>query len=371
MVALCLAVCLPCFAQKQATPKKPRPVYLRRERTILLLGKAPFRNIGVNLPTLFSDCLQDNTKPVEELLVRAKAAGVRFVRCSRILGSAESLRLLEADPERWHAAFARTLTLTDAQGLYLIPTLLPRYDTLISAFESPTPSGSAVNSLMQQGGERNSRIVSAVRAIVTRHKDDTRILFWEVADGWNREAEEPNKPTTDAIARFLTQMATAIKQSDKKHLVSSGNAEVRPDASHRKDKKTGLDSFAEYTVLLAEVNPLPLDFVSVQQYPPGEESPLWLVRIDDAALILPWTRNVAERTNRPLFVAEFGSHNPFLANTASAKWLIDFLKRLQAGMAPLACIAQSDFEDTETVRLLAEANASILVEVTAESQSRR
>lgn len=353
------------------TQKKPRPVYLRRERTTLLLGKAPFRNIGVNLPTLFSDCLKDNTKPVEELLVRAKAAGVRLVRCSRILGSSESLRLLEADPERWHASFDRMLALADAQGIYVVPTFLPRYDTLISAFESPAPSGSAVNSLMQQGGEHNNQLVSAIRSIVTRHKGDTRILFWEIADGWNREADEPGKPTTNQIAAFMTQMATLIKQSDKNHLVSSGNVDVRPDASHRKDKREGLDSFGEYTDVLAEVNPIPLDFVSVQQYPPGSESPMWLLPINDAALVFPWTRTAAEPTNRPLFVAEFGSRNPFVENTSSTKWLTDFLERLQIGVAPLACINRSDFDDAGTALLLAEANAFILKELLNEALSRR
>jgi hypothetical protein len=368
----------PAFAQtpRQTLPKPKRPVFLRAERSVLTLGNVTFRNIGVNLPDFFQDCLSGNTANAESLLVRAKNAGVRVVRCAGILSTAASVRLLQSKPERWHAAFARMLTLADAQGILIIPTLLPRYDTWVSVLPSPAPSGS---SPLTQGSV-NAQVLADVTTIVTRYRDDQRVLFWEIADGWNRDADQAGKPTTEQIRAFSIQAATAIKRIDRKHLVSPGNADMMPDQFHRSQTPptTQLDNFRQYAEILATFSPPPCDFVSVQQFPPGtgeqgspNEGQNWLIYDNLHAFALPWTRNAAERIDRPLFISAFGSQNPFLSIPASQAWLKDFLKRLEIGVAPLACLSQADFEDAETTRDLAAANAAILIELTGEAINRR
>lgn len=379
MAAIC-SIAASAQAPKQTLPKPKRPVYLRAERTKLYLGTTPFRNIGVNLPNFFQDCLNGNTADVERLLVRAKNANVRVMRCAGIVSSANSLRLLRSEPERWHAAFARMLELADAQGVLVVPTLLPRYDTLQSVLPLPAPSGS----LLLTQGATNAQLLTDILAIVTRYKDDQRVLFWEIADRWNRAADQVGKPTTEQIRTFFVQAATAIKQTDKKHLVSSGNADMTPAQFHRSQSPATdtPDNFAQYATILATFSPLPCDWVTVQQFPPGTqgqdvpqspqktEGQNWLIFDDLHAFALPWTRTAAEHADRPLFVAEFGSKNPFLSNAPSKAWLTDFLKRLEIGVAPLACLSQADFEDADTARDLAAANAAILVELSGEAKYR-
>ena len=89
--------------------------------------------------------------------------------------------------------------------------------------------------------ESNRLATEYVRAIVSRYRDDPRILFWEIGNEYNLEAdlsarwkERPANqiPTSDQIRSFLIQIAMLIKQLDRNHLITSGNSDMRPYAWH-------------------------------------------------------------------------------------------------------------------------------------------
>src|SRR5262249_43886476 len=154
---------------------------------------------------------------------------------------------------------------------------------------------------------------------------------------------------------------TRIKRLDKRHLVTSGAADMRPSAWHiregrRKHQQTNpadpndypmdwrKDTYAQYTEMLEFFNPPPLDVISVHQYPPGDDTPFWLTRDDDYAFALPWTRRASDAIGKPLFVGEFGQKIVANGKEQDALWTKDFLKRVQTESAPISAFWSWEYD---------------------------
>src|SRR5262249_6287678 len=119
------------------------------------------------------------------------------------------------------------------------------------------------------------------------------------------------------------QVARQIKQSDRRHLVSTGNGDIPANAWHLRqqrlaragagatgdtDSDQGLDSFAQYTEMLGFFNPAPCDIISVHQTPVEKEGAHWLVEDDQHAFRLPWTRQAAESLEASVPEEAGGAH---------------------------------------------------------------
>jgi hypothetical protein len=398
--------------QKDQARKRPaKPVFLRAERTRLYFGKVPFRNVGVNIPDLFERFLRGEVESAIKSLQSAKAAGVRFVRCWGTTWGPEAFGTFEKEPDRWFAAFDAMLAAADAEGIFVVPSLLWNPYMLSDYTRRTTGKDEFIVDYLKPGSTSNALAVRYVTAMVERYKNDPRVLFWEIGNEYNLEADlsAQHKPrpvnqivTSDHVRNFLIQIATRIKRLDKNHLITSGNADMRPAAWHLRQAMLAnrenpdpfdykmdwrKDTFRQYIEMLDFFNPPPIDIISVHQYPPGNETPLWLVENDDFAFVLPWTRTATDEIGRPLFVGEFAQKTFLEGRETAANWTHDFLKRLQEQeAAPLAALWVWEFNPNdpsqspyslaptrtpELVRRLNAINAAILTAITTEATQKK
>lgn len=401
--------------QKQPIVKKPgKPVFLRAQRTHLYLGKQEFLNVGVNIPDLFERFLNGQAQSGKISLQTAKGAGALFARCWGTTWGPDNFGVFEKEPLRWFAAFDAMLAAADAEGMTVVPSLLWNPHMLSEYVRRTTGKNEYIVDMLRSGSTSNALALRYVAAIVERYKNDARVLFWEIGNEYNLEADislqhdaaEKRKPraanqvpTSDDVHDFLVQIATRIKQIDKKHLVTSGNADMRPASWHLRQamlayrEKTNpldfpmdwrKDSFNQYQEMLAFFNPEPLDIISVHQYPAGNDPPGWLEPNDEYAFAIPWTRTAADSAAKPLFVGEFGQTVYVDGKEQNASWTHDFLKRLRAQTAPISAIWSWDFNLTDPnhapmtltpertpilVKDMGAVNADLLSEITGQTKT--
>lgn len=395
LIPILLLRLLPGSAQqaKPSPPPKPKPhLFLTTARTQLVLGKIPFRNVGVNIPNLFERFLHGEDASAITSLTNAKDAGVRCVRCFGTTWGSADFGLFQTDPTRWFAAYDRMLAAADKANIAVIPSLLFNIQMLPEYVRKTSGKDEQVVDYLTPGSASNALAVAYVTAVVSRYKNDTRILFWEIGNEYNLEADlsaqlKPRLanqiPSSDQVQAFLTQMATLIKKLDKNHLVTSGNADMRPAAwhlrqtrlAHRNDSDPNnypmdwtKDSFTQYVEMLRFFNPPPLDIVSVHQYPPGSETPFWLVENDDYALAIPWTQSACERIGKPLFVGEVGQKIYLDGKEQPALWLKDFLRRMTFDAPPLSAIWAWEYDmdnPAQSPYALAKSRTPTLLEILA------
>ena len=363
--------------QKPVPPPKPPVVdrardILRSDHAQLYRGKLEFKNIGANIPDLFERYLSADDAGAEKMLTEAQAAGVRFVRCFGTTWGPERFGLFETDRKRWLDAFDRMLLTADKHGITVVPSLLFNIRMLPDYVQRKTGQQEGVVGYLTPGTVSNRLAVTYVTAIVTRYRNDPRVLFWEIGNEYNLEADlslqwksRPRNevPTSEQIRAFLAQIGKVIKKADRRHLVTSGNSDMRTAAWHlRESMRTNKvaadplnfpldwtkDTVAQYTEMIAFFSPPPLDLVSVHQYAPDPTSPettdvSWLLPDHEHAVLLSWARVAAQAMNQPLFVGEFGETFVRDGKALPALWTQDFMGRIPLGTAPIAAVWAWEF----------------------------
>ncbi len=359
--------------------KPPKPPVVDRARDImradhsqLFRGKLEFRNVGANIPDLFERYLSADDAGAEKMLADAEIAGVRFVRCFGTTWGPERFGLFETDRPRWLAAFDRMLLAADKHGITVVPSLLFNIRMLPDYVQRKTGTQEGIVGYLTSGTVSNRLAVTYVTAIVTRYRNDPRVLLWEIGNEYNLEADlslqlksRPSNevPTSEQIRGFLAQIGTVIKRADRRHLVTSGNSDMRPAAWHLREAmrthKSAADplnfpldwtkdTLDQYIEMIGYFNPPPLDVVSVHQYAPDPANPeaadvSWLLPDHEHAVLLSWARVASQSLNKPLFVGEFGETFVRDGKVQSAPWTQDFMGRIPLGTAPIAAVWAWEF----------------------------
>lgn len=377
LMTICLAASLLLLhggiglAQTAPKPKplKPRPrAFLRVSGTQFFLGKFPYANVGVNIPDLFERFLNNQDASANKALTDAQAAGVNLVRFWGTTWGPDQFDLFEKDRARWFDAFDRTLAASDHAGIGVVPSLLFNIHMLPEYIRRTTNKDEQVVDYLTPGSASNSLAIAYVTAIVTRYKEDPRILFWEIGNEYNLEADLSAQwkkrplnqiPTSFQIRAFLAQMAALIKRIDKKHPVTSGNSDMRPAAYHLREAMRPhasptdpkdypmdwtKDTLPQYIEMLQFFNPSPLDILCVHLYPPGDDTPLWLLPDDTYAATLPWVAYASQQIGKPLFIGEVGEKVYLNGAEQKGVWTTDFLGRVVKGQTSLIALWSWEFD---------------------------
>ena len=370
-----------------------------------MLGRVPYRNVGVNIPDLFERFLRGDETGAERALQDAHAAGARFVRCWGTTYTPEGFAAFAADQTKWLTAFDRMLDAADNADMSVIPSLLYNIRMLPACVGRNGGTPDTLAQYLTPGSRSNALALAYLDALVPRYKNDARVLMWEIGNEYNLEADLSTNVnrrnagdvvTSDQVRAFLMQMAARIHTLDKRHYVTSGHADMRPNASHLRSAMlagaasghardfapdTTSDSFTQYQDMLAFFHPPGLDVVSVHQFPPAPDTAFvnggasWLVEDGVHALRLPWTQYAVDALHKPLFVGAFGQKIIVDGREQDAPWALDFLRRTQTTAAPMTALYAWEFDTptpgqpafslspTRAPRMtlaLATANASIL-----------
>ncbi len=225
------------------------------------------------------------------------------------------------DPNAWWASFDQMVKDAAARNIRLIPSIA------WFPYAFPDMANEPLGKLMDRTSQSNQLLKQYTRELVSRYKDSPTILFWEVGNEFNNRADQDlqslgtaqgsdtcnrNKVyspadnyTSDQLAAFMNDFGSFIKGIDSRHMLSSGFSVPRSTAAHLRSQPAWLaggkgparDSFAEMESWVRDMDPMPIDIISVHLYPKTGNTE-------------PWTAadmyKASKDLGKLLFVGEFG-----------------------------------------------------------------
>jgi len=187
-----------------------------------------FRFIGVNLRGLIyygsglTNMLQyTTTAHRQETIAQAHEMGARVVRVF--------LPCINASAQQTIALLRATLDLLDDYNIYLIPAFVDFYkstdfriagDDAFYAQLDPNFHHELLKGSFYRGGY-HQRYLPFVTTVVQAFQADPRIFAWEIGNELKYEPAHAD-PGRAAFLDFMLNMARAIKQIDRNHLVTTG-----------------------------------------------------------------------------------------------------------------------------------------------------
>lgn len=357
MKRLLLATMIVAFALP-VTAAPPVAGFVSARGPELVLNGREYRAVGVNVPHLHQIYLGTwcHIEHIYGTREKAKAAAVAAVADAARSGFAfirffagpgypiESARLYEKDPDAYWRGMDELFALCRRSGLRLVPCLnVTGWDV-----RRGEPS-QAILDPSSKTWQANRRYVEA---FVTRHKDDPTVLIWELENELmlaadvdmkgmrmlprdlypegavvRETAERADSLTWEMTQRIYREQTAFIKSIDPNHLVTSGDAGVRPEATSRRetfpDFRYREDTWREHLANQLAAQPAPLDVFSLHHYGPADPGPrgAGLSALERARL----TARVVRAARLPLFIGELGQDAPDFKADPEAAWARAYL----------------------------------------------
>ncbi|WP_165247281.1 cellulase family glycosylhydrolase [Paludisphaera soli] len=344
-----------CLAARASAPVEG---FVKADGPRLVLDGREYRAVGVNVPHLHQIYLGTwfHLGQLYGTPEKARAAAVAAVEDASRSGFAfirffagpgypiEARRLYETDPEAYWRGLDELFALCRREGLRLVPCL-----NVASGHARFAEPRSAILDPDSKTWKANREYV---RAFVTRYKDDPIVLMWELENELMLAADvdmtgTPQPPRAvhpegaevrevgtreDSLTWAMTQriyreQAAFIKSLDPNHLVTSGDAGVRPEATSRRetfpDFRYRDDAWREHLANELASQPEPLDVLSLHHYGPADPGPksAGLDPLERARL----TARAVRAARVPLFIGELGQDAPAFKSDPEARWARAYL----------------------------------------------
>jgi hypothetical protein len=265
----------------------------------------------------------------------AQAAGFGFVRVA-LTGyrpiafddPMNDLAVWQTAPETYWAATDELFDELDAAHIRMVPTLA------WNLIQFPALGRDDLATFLRDRNSRSrSLFVKFVTEFVTRYRSRSTVLFYELGNEWNLDADidlqencRTAKPgtcawrnfTTDDLVSFSRDAASMIRSLDPSRKVSSGYSLPRRAASHLRNHfgNSSVDSWKEdspmeFQQYLLYLNG-PFDIVSAHIYSP--DATRFGGRPGQAATVVTQTMSAVKSAGKQLFIGEFGDSGvtPFL-----------------------------------------------------------
>jgi mannan endo-1,4-beta-mannosidase len=212
------------------------------------------------------------------------------------------------------------------------------------------PSGEPKQSILDPNSKTAQATSRYIREFVTRYKDDPTVLMWELQNELmlaadvdmlgvdllpkgvyppgatvREKGQREDSLTWAMIQQIYRQQTALIKKLDPNHLVTSGDAQTRPEATSRRetfpDFKFREDTWREFVANNLAAQPEPLDVYSLHHYGTFDASGEWpkssgLTSLDRFRLLA----RAVQSTRTPLFIGELGQEQPSFKDDPEAKW---------------------------------------------------
>jgi hypothetical protein len=356
----CTWLCACC-----AAPAADRPGFVTRQGAKLMLDGREYRAVGVNVPHLHQ--IHNGTwfhlrekygTPERARAVALEAIedcarnGLAFIRFFASPGyPRDAAQLYEPDPAGYWRQMDELFAFCRARHVRLIPSL----QTIPGPFQTFGETGRAI---LDPRSRTWAWVRRYVEQFVTRYRDDPTVLLWELVNEGMLHADvemqgrkllpkgvfpagaEPRVDGTNDDSlhfgdyqRLYREHAALIKSLDPNHLVTSGDAQVRPECTSRRGTFPNFrfrsDTWDEWVANNLAAQPEPLDVFSYHFYgadPPAERNVPW-----KGKTTLETMRELfaaTQRNGRPIFVGELGASPNNRADPAG-KWLVKCLDALE------------------------------------------
>lgn len=266
----------------------------------------------------------------------ARASGINYLRVMVGGHCAYDYNQWRQDPNAYWQSFDQMMQDASSRGIRIIP-LIVQFPRVFSYILNKSP-----NDVLTPGSQSNQLLKQYTRELVSRYKDNSNILFWDIASemnietdfDWERdlktkqangqyfagsecfESPDGKNYTTDQMVTFINDMAEFIKGIDSNRLISAGYAMPRVQAWHLwKNREWIKDSSAQLEEYLQYINPSSVDLISVHPY-----------RIKGQDWDIDTIATAASYINKPLFIGEFGDADEnytFYPDGAFSKSILD------------------------------------------------
>lgn len=338
----------------------------RRGCTLYLDGRV-YRAVGVNMPdlhqTYFGTWLHiphiyGTPEQARQAIIAgiedAGQSGLAFIRFFASPGYPRDQALLyDRDPARYWSLMDELFALCRQHRLRLVPCL----GTIPGPYLHLGEHGRAI---LDPQSKTSKWVEQYVREFVTRYQNDPTVLMWELVnegmlhadvnmDGGGLLPAGVYPPGTASVRetgrvddslnwadylRLYREHTAFIKSLDPNHLVTSGDAHVRPECTSRRETfphfQFRMDTWREWLANNLASQPEPLDVLSFHVY--GDDTP--------APNDVPWAgMTTVEQVRRlvrcahaaaaPVFIGELGAA-PSNQADPTGRWLCDCLDALEA-----------------------------------------
>jgi len=276
--------------------------FMKAEGCKLMLDGREYRAIGVNVPHLHQAYLgtwfhirekygtPENAKAaVMAAIEDAERSRLAFIRFFADPGYPLDRSLLyDKDPEAYWRGMDELFALCREHHVKLVPSL----QTIPGPYGIFGETGRAI---LDPNSKTHEAVYRYVREIVTRYKDDPTVLMWELMNEGMLHADVemqgrkllpagvyPPGATVredgqlsdslrwDDFQQLYREHAAFIKSLDPNHLVTSGDASVRPECTSRRetfpDFRFRSDTWREWLGNNLLSQPEPLDVLSFHFY---------------------------------------------------------------------------------------------------------
>jgi len=331
--------------------KSPARNFVSCDGRKLMLNGREYRAIGVNIPNLHNSYFgtwQHNIekygthekakKAMVTAVKDAAASGFKFIRFFANPGYPRAIDMIYAkDPGRYWKLMDEVFELCRQHNLKLVPALNMQPGWFPAYYQEPCQA------IFDPKSKTHKAVYKYIREFVTRYKDDPNILMWELGNegmlhsdvdmkdkknlpggcftgGKNKREIKTSEDslTWDMYIRLYKEQTKFIKKIDQNHLVTSGDAAVRPECTSRRetfpDFKYRDDTFREWIGNNILSQPEPLDVYSYHCYVSpkkkcGMPALKWMKDLIIATLA----------TETPVFIGELGQNDPSYLADREAK----------------------------------------------------
>ncbi|MCL5103607.1 MAG: cellulase family glycosylhydrolase [Armatimonadetes bacterium] len=334
--------------------------FVKSDGSRLVLDGKHYRAIGVNMPSLFSDYMGIGSgikdlygspeKARQEIIegVRdAKRSNIAFIRFWASGFYPCDMHLCLENPSEYWKGMDEVFALCRENGVKLVPSIF------FNIYQWPMMCDEHTQAISDPTSKTCKAMHKYLRELVTRYKDDTNILMWEITnegflhadvDMQGRKAHgksaylpgaklvktewvREDSLSTAMLLRFYKDIAGSIKRIDPNHLVTSGDSAVRSTSvSLRENFPEQVwtpDTLRGNLASFLASQPEPLDVIGFHAYGPGLDDPLpdKLSSLEYAKALIRTTHAV----HAPVFVGELANKAPSFKGDPSAKWTIEAL----------------------------------------------
>ncbi|MGQ9488065.1 MAG: cellulase family glycosylhydrolase [Armatimonadota bacterium] len=317
--------------------------FLQRRGTGLLLGGRPLRLVSVNKFDLFLRFLEGGEvkQGAQRAIEEAAKQGFTVIRFAGVGFYPSHMRHWANEKAYW-GAFDELVQTARKYGVRLIPAIN------WNLYLFPDMANECVQDMLTNPDSRSRQYLWLyTHQLVSRYKNEPRILFWELTNEMNLEADlefmfpygrsqlnpvhegtafmrlRRDNFTTEQMIPFLKEWARFIRWVDPNHLIGSGFSAPRPAAQHlRKAQGKGdwtEDSEREMETYLRDTHPDPIDLISIHFYR-KHDNLRFGNKDEDSAQVLEVFKRATDRIGKPLYIGETGEDYsqrpdaPFLRN---------------------------------------------------------
>lgn len=345
--------------------------FLKADGAKLMMDGKEYRAIGVNAPDLFSAYAgigiaigdpAESRKRSLDAVSDARKSGIAFIRFWATGFWPSDMKLYFEKPDEYWKCMDYVFDMCRRQNIKLVPSIF------FNHIMWPMICGEDVHAIVNPKSKTYEAMHKYAGELVTRYKDDTNVLMWELtneamlaADVYQKDREAPNKDvylpdaesvkktwksedslTRPMILSFYKEMAGYIKSIDPNHLVTSGDAHVRECSQSLREsypaQEWKIDTMRQYVANLLSSQPEPLDVFSLHLYGSSTKSFEW--KVAD----VPWIDyhrslvRAVHSTLSPLFVGEFGQMEPGFSKDSETKYTIQLIDMFDSEGVALAAL---------------------------------